>query len=91
MLFMVIERFRAGNPDAVGARFRSVGRLMPENAGLVYVSSWMTTDGSACYQLMEAPTRQSLDGWIANWQDLVDFEVIPVQTSADFWASHPPQ
>jgi hypothetical protein len=80
MLFMIIERFRAGNPDAVGARFRSLGRLMPENAGLTYVASWMTTDGSACYQLMEAPSRQSLDGWIANWDDLVDFQVIPVQS-----------
>jgi hypothetical protein len=36
---------------------------------------------------MNAPSREAFDGWIANWSDLVDFEVIEVQTSADFWAN----
>ncbi|MGH7133908.1 MAG: DUF3303 domain-containing protein, partial [Phycisphaerales bacterium] len=76
MLFMVIERFRAGNPAAVGERFRVRGRLMPETPGLAYVASWMTTDGSCCYQLMESPDRAALDPWLNNWRDLVDFEVI---------------
>ncbi len=87
MLFMVIERFKSGNPDAVGARFRAQGRLMPEDSGLVYVNSWMASDGSCCYQLMESPSRGAFDGWIANWSDLVDFEVIAVKTSAEFWAA----
>ncbi len=86
MLFMVIERFKAGHPDAVGERFRAKGRLMPEGAGVEYVASWMTADGGACYQLMEAPTRAALDPWIANWQDLVEFEVVPALPSAEFWA-----
>jgi hypothetical protein len=86
MLYMVIESFRSANPDQVGARFRAKGRLMPEGAGLEYVASWMAADGTRCYQLMNAPSREAFDGWIANWSDLVDFEVIEVQTSADFWA-----
>lgn len=86
MLFMVIERFKGGNPDAVGARFKAKGRLMPEDSGLVYVNSWMASDGSCCYQVMESPSRSAFDGWIANWSDLVDFEVILVKTSAEFWA-----
>jgi hypothetical protein len=87
MLYMVIETFRAGNPDAVGTRFKAQGRLMPDGAGLTYLSSWMTADGTRCYQLMDAPSRSALDSWIANWLDLVDFEVVPVLTSADFWAN----
>jgi len=87
MLFMVIERFLAGNPDAVGTRFKQRGRLMPDAAGLVYIASWMTADGTACYQVMEAPSRSAFDGWIANWADLVDFEITEVKTSADFWAN----
>lgn len=86
MLFMIIETFRPGSLDAVRARFQSRGRLIPDGRGIAYVSSWMTSDGSRCYQLMEAPTRHALDSWIAAWSDLVEFEVIEVQTSADFWA-----
>ncbi len=36
-----------------------------------------------CYQVMETDDRALLDAWIANWTDLVDFEVIPVMTSAE--------
>ncbi len=86
MLFMVIERFKNGDPAPVGERFRARGRLIPDSSGASFISSWMTADGHACYQLMEAPTRESLDGWIAAWSDLVDFEIVPVQTSAEFWA-----
>jgi hypothetical protein len=35
---------------------------------------------------MSAPNRETLDHWIARWSDLVDFEVVPVLTSAEFWA-----
>lgn len=82
---MVIERFKGGDPVAVGERFRGRGRLIPEGVELTYVSSWMCADGTACYQLMEAAVRSDLDDWIRNWQDLVDFEVIEVRTSARFW------
>jgi hypothetical protein len=32
---------------------------------------------------METDDRGLLDQWIANWKDLVDFEVYPVMTSAE--------
>ncbi len=60
---------------------------MPDDAGLTYIASWMTADWARCYQLMEAPNRSAFDGWIANWSDLVDFEVTEVKTSAEFWSS----
>lgn len=84
-LFMVIETFKGGDPTAVGERFRAKGRLVEERSGAEFVASWMAADGSRCWQLMEAPNREALDHWIANWADLVEFDVIPVQTSEDFW------
>jgi len=78
-LYMVVEYFK--NKDAVPAyrRFRDRGRLMP--AGLVYLSSWVDIKFERCYQLMETHDRSLLDKWIANWSDLVEFEVHPVITS----------
>jgi Protein of unknown function (DUF3303) len=83
MIFMVVETFKNSDLIDVRDRFLTQGRLMPE--GLTYVNSWMTTDGVQCYQVMDAPSRELLDIWIGNWQDLVDFEVISVESSKDFW------
>ena len=80
MLYMIVEHFRNGDPRPVYTRFRERGRLAPD--GLTYVSSWVTDDYARCYQVMETDDRALLDQWIANWSDLVDFEVIPVVTSA---------
>ena len=81
MLYMIIENFRDGDAVPVYRRFRERGRLAPE--GLRYVSSWVTQDLRRCYQVMECDDRALLDEWIANWSDLVDFEVQTVMTSAD--------
>ena len=81
MLYMIIEHFRSGGPKPVYARFREHGRLAPE--GLKYISSWVTSDFTRCYQVMECDDRALLDQWMAAWSDLVDFEVIPVVTSAE--------
>jgi hypothetical protein len=85
MLFMVIETFRDGDAAPVYARFREHGRLAPE--GLAYVASWVTADRKRCYQVMECDDESPLRTWIARWHDLVDFEVIPVITSAEAAAS----
>ncbi|MDP1660968.1 MAG: DUF3303 family protein [Phycisphaerales bacterium] len=84
MLFMVIERFKAGRSEAVGERFKRCGRMLPE--GVNYLASWVEDSGASCFQLMESPGREGIDAWIACWSDLVDFEVFPVLTSADYWA-----
>ena len=81
MLYMIIEHFRGGDAAPVYARFRERGRLAPE--GVTYVNSWVTDDLKHCYQVMESPERALLDQWIAAWTDLVEFEVIPVITSAE--------
>ena len=81
MLFMVIERFRNGDPTPIYARFCERGRLAPE--GLRYVSSWIDERIATCWQVMETDDRALLDQWMAAWSDLVEFEVIPVVTSAE--------
>lgn len=81
MLFMIIENFRGGDPLPVYRRFRDRGRLAPE--GLTYVASWVSSDLESCYQVMECADRRLLDAWMAAWSDIVDFEVIPVITSAE--------
>ena len=85
MLFMVIETFRNRDLKPAGERFRRMGRMLP--GGVLYHSSWIDPQNARCFQLMEAPNRESLNPWIEVWQDLIDFEVVPVQTSADFWAN----
>lgn len=80
MLFMILERYRDGDPVPVYRRFHERGRLAPD--GLRYVSSWITEDLATCYQVMECDDRTLLDEWMAHWNDIVDFEVIPVMTSA---------
>jgi hypothetical protein len=80
MLYMIIESFKNRDPVPVYRRFRDQGRLAP--AGVAYVSSWVTADMDRCYQLMECEDRRLLDQWIARWSDLIDFQVLPVITSA---------
>jgi hypothetical protein len=79
MKYLIIEHFHDAVP--VYRRFRDQGRMMPD--GLQYIASWVTPDFSRCYQIMESADRRPLDEWIAKWSDLIDFEVIPVVTSAE--------
>jgi Protein of unknown function (DUF3303) len=81
MVYMIVERFKNRDAVAVYRRFGERGRLAPD--GLHYVSSWVASDLTVCYQVMECADRRVLDGWIAQWSDLVDFDVIPVITSAE--------
>jgi hypothetical protein len=89
MLFMVIERFRPGRAVEVYRRFREHGRMAP--AGVQYVSSWVDLDFHRCFQLMEAESEAALRDWTTHWDDLVDFEIVPVRTSADAAAAIAPE
>ncbi len=79
MLFMVIERFRNRDAKAVYRRFCDSGRMMPE--GLRYVESWIEPNFDRCFQLMECDDARLLQEWISNWNDLMDFEIVPVVSS----------
>jgi Protein of unknown function (DUF3303) len=79
MLYVIVERFRNGDPLPVYRRFRDHGRLAPP--GVTYVASWVTEDLKSCYQVMETADRTLLDQWMAAWADLVEFEAVAVMTS----------
>jgi len=81
MLYMINERFHEGKIRSVYERFDEKGRMMPE--GVSYIDSWITEDLNTCYQVMESVSEQKLKEWISNWNDLCDFEIIPVITSAE--------
>jgi hypothetical protein len=78
---MVVEHFKDKDAVAVYRRFRNSGRMAP--VGLTYVSSWVDEKIEHCYQLMETDDRKLLEQWMANWSDLVNFEVHAVITSKE--------
>ena len=81
---MVIERFKDGDPKPIGERFRRSGRMLPE--GVVYHASWIDSAAARCFQVMETPDPELLNAWVRRWNDLIDFEIVPITTSSDFWA-----
>jgi hypothetical protein len=89
MLYMVVERFRNGDALPVYRRFRDHGRLAPE--GLRYVASWVTEDLRRCFQIMECDDSSLLVQWTARWEDLAEFEIFPVVTSAEAQAAVAPR
>lgn len=81
MLYMIVEHFHGGDAAPVYRRFRDQGRMAP--SGLGYVTSWVTQDFRRCFQIMECDDPELLRRWMAHWEDLVDFEVHPILTSAE--------
>jgi len=81
MLFMVIERFKNRDAVAVYRRAQEQGRMTPE--GLKYVGSWIEANFDRCFQLMECDDPRLFQQWVVRWQDLVEFEIIPVAPSEE--------
>ena len=83
MVFMIIEHFK--DTAAIGDRFRAKGRMLPD--GVSYRGSWIDAADLRCFQIMESPDEESLRPWLAAWSDLVQFEIVPVITSDEFWSN----
>ena len=81
MLFMVIERYKNRDAKAVYSRFKEKGRMMPE--GLTYVGSWVEDNFDRCFQLMECDDPRLFQQWLVHWEDLGDFEIVHVVSSAE--------
>ena len=79
MLYMVVEHFK--DAPAIYRRLDEKGRMMPD--GLEYVSSWIDVDLKTCWQLMRTDDESLFQAWTDTWKDLIDFEIIPVRTSAE--------
>ena len=78
---MVIERFKPGQAPEIYRRFRERGRMAPDD--VKYVASWVDLNFETCYQVMEAENESRLREWTQHWDDLTDFEIIPVRTSSE--------
>lgn len=81
MLYMVIERFKPGAAPLIYRRLAAEGRHLVD--GLEYVASWVDLDFNTCWQIMKTDNRALLDAWCAAGRELVDFDIVPVRTSAD--------
>jgi hypothetical protein len=77
MKYMVIETFAPGKRGLVYERFRDKGRMLPD--GLNYISSWVEAEGDRCFQLMETSRPELFREWAAAWEDLVTFEIVPLE------------
>ena len=85
MLFLAIEDFHGADRKEIYRRFRDKGRLKPDE--LVVHHSWIAADMSRCFLLVEADDVTILQRWAIEWNDLVEFEIIPVATSKDMVAA----
>jgi hypothetical protein len=81
MVYMVIETFRNPDGKAVYQRFQEKGRMLP--AGLHYVQSWVEPGRGRCFQVMQTEDPRLLKEWARHWEDLVDFEIVPVVSSQE--------
>lgn len=78
---MVIERFKSAGAVDVYRRAKAQGRMLPD--GLEYISSWVDPAFTICFQLMETENEALFELWTSKWHDLVEFEIVPVLTSAE--------
>ena len=74
--YMVVEHYKEGCFEKIYERYHSMGRLFPE--GLHFLNSWVNKDGNICFQLMESNDQALFYEWFKKWQDLVDFEIYPI-------------
>ena len=81
MMYMVVEHFKEGAVREIYRRFEQKGRMMPK--GLDYVSSWISEDWRTCWQVMETDDPGLFQQWTMHWDDLMDFDIVAVRTSAE--------
>ena len=81
MVYMIIERFYPDKIKELYKRFEEKGRMLPD--GVSYINSWIDEQVSICYQVMESRSEEKIHEWISRWNDLADFEIIPVISSAE--------
>jgi len=55
---------------------------------LDYVDSWVEADFNSCFQLVKSDDPALIGQWTAQWDDLVDFEIVPVMSSQEAAAVH---
>ena len=79
--YMIVERFHTDKVKEMYKQFETRGRMLPK--GVTYIDSWIDGKVETCFQLMESESEDLLNEWVHRWKDYADFEIIPVQSSAD--------
>ena len=74
--YMLIEYYKPGCCEAIHDRFNQRGRLLPE--GLHYLESWVSREKNVCFQLMQTDNAALFPVWFRRWDDLIEFEVYPI-------------
>ncbi len=81
MTYMIIETFKPGKVKEIYKRLEEKGRMQP--TGLTYINSWIDENLEKCYQVMETDSIDNIHQWISNWDDVMEFEIVPVISSAE--------
>lgn len=76
---MIIETFKPGKVKEIYQRLEEKGRMQPK--GLNYIDSWIDENMEKCYQVMETNSIHNIHQWISNWDDVMEFEIVPVISS----------
>ena len=84
MLFVIIEHFKNADPKPIRERFLRDGRMTPDD--VIYHASWIDAKNARCFQVMEATSMERLAEWTRHWDDLIDFDIVPVATSQEYWS-----
>lgn len=75
-----LEKFRSGYIEKCYDRFYAKGRVFPR--GLFYLHSWVNKqDNMICFQLKETDHPDLFSFWFKSWEDLVAFELHPIDES----------
>lgn len=74
--YMVVENYKEGCFEKIYERYNAKGRLFP--IGLHFLNSWVNKDKNICFQLMESNDPDLFSEWFERWNDLVDFELYPI-------------
>lgn len=81
MTYMIIETFKPGKIKEIYKRLEEKGRMQPE--GLIYINSWIDEKMEKCYQVMKTDSEDNIHEWISNWDDVMEFEIVPVISSGE--------
>ncbi len=73
---MVVEKLKNQNGKAVYRKLRDKGRALPD--GLTFVARLRNSRSRPLFQLMETDDITTFQRWIADWREVVEFEVVPV-------------
>lgn len=81
MTHMIIETFKPGKVKQIYRSLEEKGRMQPKE--LTYINSWIDENMNRCFQVMETESIENIHEWISNWDDVMEFEIIPVISSSE--------